>query len=291
MDYKNVNMITILFPSEYMNINIVDSNFELEYNACISLNMSVSLFDHDLFVSENKLKINNSGGYYLLRSWMLKEEQYIFLSKKINLVISPEKYIYAHHFPNIYEDIKKYAVNVIDSFDLSNINNDLIKSVQEKIKTDIIIKDYVKSEKGTDLFIINKNDAKTDLKNIIDKFVEQRYPLFNKGILFKPVVKLKRYGDVFNEWRVFYYKGDLLSLDLNTEHNFNQPKPNMGFIVEVGLSQKQSDFLTIDYAELDDGSWVVLEAGDGQVSGLTPFVNELEFYSNLLYILNKYENI
>ncbi|WP_406534581.1 ATP-grasp domain-containing protein [Methanobrevibacter sp.] len=39
-----------------------------------------------------------------------------------------------------------------------------------------------------------------------------------------------------------------------------------------------STFYTVDYAELSDGTWKIIEAGDGQVSGLSDNQNIHNFY-------------
>jgi hypothetical protein len=140
-------MKTILFPSKYMNIHEVDSNFLSEYNTCISLNIPVALFDHDIFISENKLNISTKEGRFLLRSWMLKEDEYRLLTQKINLVININQYIHAHHYPNIHKDIVDYATDII-SFDFEDMTDSLINKIQDFNTNDVLIKDYVKSEKG-----------------------------------------------------------------------------------------------------------------------------------------------
>ena len=38
----------------------------------------------------------------------------------------------------------------------------------------------------------------------------------------------------------------------------------------------------MDFAELADGSWIVVETGDGQVSGLSPGQYVFKFYEELL---------
>ena len=44
----------------------------------------------------------------------------------------------------------------------------------------------------------------------------------------------------------------------------------------------ESPYYTVDYAELADGTWKIIEAGDGGVSGLSPRQN-LEAYYRALY--------
>jgi len=276
---------TILFPCEYDNIHVVDDNFLLEYNACQSVGIKTALFDHDLFVSESKLKISeiDSNSEILLRSWMLKTDEYtkleILLEHK--LITNHWQYKYAHHFPEILQDIKYYTTPINCWFHLSDMNDELINIIQNNIKTDILIKDFVKSEKGTDLFIFEKDIIRQDLKNIIDKFVIQRGNLFNDGIVLKEFVELKKYGKITNEWRAFYFDKNLISLELNTENNIISNKPDIKLIKEVGNQINKSKFYTIDFAELSDGTWKVLEAGDGQVSGLSPYQNEILFYNML----------
>ncbi len=42
-----------------------------------------------------------------------------------------------------------------------------------------------------------------------------------------------------------------------------------------------SIYYTVDYAELEDGTWKVIEAGDGSVSGLAPGQDYVEYYREL----------
>lgn len=39
--------------------------------------------------------------------------------------------------------------------------------------------------------------------------------------------------------------------------------------------------VTVDYAELEDGSWRIIEAGDGEVSGLSEFQNYEQYFRAL----------
>jgi len=43
----------------------------------------------------------------------------------------------------------------------------------------------------------------------------------------------------------------------------------------------QSSFLTVDVALLEDGSWRIVETGDGQVSGLPVGMAPARFYASL----------
>ena len=70
---------------------------------------------------------------------------------------------------------------------------------------------------------------------------------------------------------------------INNSEKFNKNfnKPNINFLKEISYNIKKSNFYTIDVAELTDGTWKVLECGDGQVSGLASMQNEMIFYTML----------
>ena len=52
-----------------------------------------------------------------------------------------------------------------------------------------------------------------------------------------------------------------------------------------------SPFYTIDYAETSDGCWKVIEAGDGQVSGLSENQDYGAFFRAIFYGLDKIQEI
>ena len=48
-----------------------------------------------------------------------------------------------------------------------------------------------------------------------------------------------------------------------------------------------SCYYTVDYAELADGTWKVIEAGDGSVSGLSENQNAEQYFRTLYYTCNE----
>ena len=103
-----------------------------------------------------------------------------------------------------------------------------------------------------------------------------RGKLFTGGFCIKEFVDLKKYGERTNEWRVFYMNGNIISISKNSA------QPDFATKVPRTLVEKYknlpSPFYTVDYAELADGSWKILEAGDGQVSGLSDDQNARAFF-------------
>ena len=77
------------------------------------------------------------------------------------------------------------------------------------------------------------------------------------------------------------FRGKIISCSQNSELHLEDVKiPSLEWI-ETFTNKIQSDFFTIDVAEKSDGSWTIIETGDGQVSGLSPGQNELEFYNQI----------
>lgn len=288
----------VLFP---MLFGELDPSFELECNALSSVGVEYFMFDHDLLVSEGKVKTNITHSEekvgVILRGWMLTDKQYEklydqLIHKNYWLINTPMQYVHCHYFPNVYQDLKELTPP-ISSFFIEDLSDELLSSILKTTKN-FIIKDFVKSEKGTDLFKINSDISVNELKEKIYKFVEQRQPLFNKGIVLKDFENLKQYHKTTNEWRAFFYKGFLVSLEPNSNQQILiQPQIKDVLLCGARVSnhtEPHSLFFTLDFAELEDGSWIVLEAGDGQVSGLAAGQNELKFYGNLLKIINQDEN-
>lgn len=282
-------MKKILFPSEPYSPKEVDSSFKSEYEAAKLVGFDVFLFDHDKFVGEGVFKSNLSvapGEQYediILRGWMLKEEQYTYLigclagigysllNNKIN------QYLTCHYFPEAYKYFnentsKAWWSNTWSAHPGFNNTRDVSwEPVRNMLGGDIIIKDYVKSEKGNpDLFILGKELTNEEFSDRVQAFIDARGKLFNKGLVFKSVENLKKYGDQTNEWRMFFLKNKLISLASNSEQNHEYAEPSNIEIkkIEKIAASIPSNFFTIDLAEKEDGSWMILEAGDGQVSGL-----------------------
>lgn len=276
----------ILFPCYYENLNQVDDQFELEKNAAETCGFVTGLFNFNLFFNDNKLIINAEKGQYIYRGYMLNEKDYNNLYKQlyssgIKLLTTPNSYINFHYFPNVYKHIEGLTPRIqYFKYNEDNLHFDLTNSVK-KLNMYFFIKDYVKSVKRDERFLrkINKNYSIEKLVKFVKEFKEEREPLFFEGIVLKEWIKNLKY-----EQRAFYYKGQLISLTKNNNDLVHE-KINDKFVKDVGEKLAfLSSFYTIDFAKSDEG-WIIIECGDGSVSGLSPNQNELKFYSKLKELL------
>ena len=112
---------------------------------------------------------------------------------------------------------------------------------------------------------------------------ELRGKLFTHGIVIKEYVDLKKYGETTNEYRAFFLNNQLLSLSRNSNQDEKCCSVPIGFVKM--FSNMPSKYYTVDFAELSDGSWIVLETGDGQVSGLSPHQLPFKYFDDIRAIL------
>ena len=275
-------MKMILFPSDYFDINKIDESFKNEYEAVLSNgNFETVLFSYDEWIAERKMKLNHKVDTMknaIYRGWMMKpkvyENFYRELQKKnIQLMTLPNEYAKFHSFPNIYPELEENTAKML-------VYNDVRKVDLKEIKntfSQFMIKDYVKSVKGTDFPKCIGSDMEEDEFNgLVKKFLEYRGELYTGGICIKEYLDLKLYGGKTNEYRVFYMNNQTATVSRNSGQPCYTPEPPKEFIEKY--RNLPSPFYTVDYAELSDGTWKIIEAGDGQVSGLSDNQNIRNFY-------------
>ena len=131
-----------------------------------------------------------------------------------------------------------------------------------------MVKDYVKSVKGTSFpKYFDSTITQKDFDNHMQKFYEYRGNLYTGGICIKEYLSLKHYGADTNEYRVFYINNEIATISRNSGQGTYTPLPPNKLLEKYKMLD--SLYYTIDYAELENGKWKILEVGDGQVSGLS----------------------
>ncbi|MBQ9008506.1 MAG: ATP-grasp domain-containing protein [Clostridia bacterium] len=276
---------TILFPSAYGEINQIDEEFVREYEAvCENDALHPILFGFDDWVTENRLRLSEKPETDIravYRGWMMQPGQYrdFFerLSKRrIHLLTTPEMYERMHMFPLIYPQIQEDTAKIL-TFPLhTKIDVEQLKGTFRRF----MVKDYVKSVKGTEFpAFFDETVSQEEFDRWMEVFYHYRANLLTGGICVKEYLSLKRYGGKTNEYRVFYFQNEILSVCRNSLQGNYTPEVPMELIRKwQGLD---SVFYTIDYAELEDGTWKIIETGDGSVSGLSDGQDARSFFRKL----------
>lgn len=281
---------TILFPSSYFSIRNVDEELQAEYDAVKETGLfDIVLFSYDKWFNEGKLVLNHAVNEMcdaVYRGWMMKPEKYESFYhelkiKGIQLITKPSEYEHFHIFPYVYQDIIDDTAEMVIFPDGKNINVEELK----KIFSRFMVKDYVKSVKGTSFpKYFDSTITQHEFEEQMQKFYNYRGNLYTDGICIKEYLSLKRYNGKTNEYRVFYINNEIATVSRNAEQDINTPLPPETLLEKY--MKLRSPYYTIDYAEIEDDSWRILEAGDGQVSGLSANQDYNAYFCELYNCLN-----
>jgi hypothetical protein len=273
--------LSVIFPCDYFNPKNPDSEYAAEYQAAKDLGFNVALFNHDDFINEHKLdiKISKTISPAIYRGWMMKPEEYLLFrhlanNRGYNLIVDSAQYKTCHLFPMLYKYIKAYTPTAIW---FKQWSPDTLLLLKDFFETGMIIKDYVKS--NVKFSRISPDISLDTFDRLIRAFIDERGELFTEGIVIKEYVKPKIYGGRTNEWRAFFFNNELIYQNPHPVKNVvSLHIPSTDWLTEIA-KKIPSKFFTLDCMELEDGTFTILEGGDGQVSGLPTDTNFNFFYS------------
>lgn len=265
----------IIFPKE-SHEKKVDSFFKEEWDAAKNAG-----FEVDYAISE-RIKDNPMfcGAYLpkfqtpttaIYRGWIVRTSSYfgfyesLKMNNKIELINNSIEYKSTQLLSESYSRFSNFS---IPSVFIENPTKKLLKLIAKQFKTnDIFLKDYVKNEHN--LNRINAGDLDGGMQ-IIEKLKQERHDMFEGGFAFRPFVELSD-----NEYRLWIYKGKILNLEWET-----LPKDFDLQMIKT-ICRLNSSFYTVDIGRYKNtGKPVIIETGDGQVSGLKG-LNPNVFYNTL----------
>ena len=278
----------VIFPSSFFNTHKVDEDLEKEYDAAVSTGLfeNILLFSYEDWFHNGKLVLTQIPDQMICavyRGWMMKPEQYeLFynrlLTNNISLITPPDAYALFHIFPNIYPYIRSDTPKTLIVPEDVPLDLELVKKEFPRF----LVKDYVKSVKGTEFpAFFDRSVSAEDFNHWIEVFRKYRGSLLTGGFCIKEYVELKEYAGIKNEYRVFYINNEVASISRNSGQPCFTTSPPEELVQKYRILN--SPFYTVDYAELADGSWVILEAGDGSVSGLSDFQDYNSFFRTLFH--------
>lgn len=155
-----------------------------------------------------------------------------------------------------------------------------------KVFPRFLVKDYVKSVKGSEFPAYFDENCSQEAFNVwMELFYRYRGDLLTGGICIKEFLDLKHYEGRTNEYRVFYVNHEPICISRNSGQEGKVAEPPTELVQRY--RKLGSVFYTLDYAELSDGSFTILESGDGSVSGLALGEDAASFYRKLYRALNE----
>lgn len=277
---RSMKDINFLFCNHPLFQRKVDEDYIEEYQAS-GLRYPCALFSYeDLEQGKLSLYGEDISGLTIYRGWMMKPEMYRGFYEQLEqhgiiLINSPEEYERYHMLPGWYEEFREYTAESVWE-NQGSLDNALV--MIKGLEGSYIVKDYVKSRKHEwydACFIPNIADKEKSGK-IIGNFIHRQGTNLVGGVVLRKFERLKQTGfhersgmPLSEEYRVFVYAGRILVLDdYWTENQSVMISGDEREWIEAIAGKTKSNFVTIDLARKEDGTLIIMELGDGQVSGL-----------------------
>jgi len=304
------SQVHILFCEDAFEKNKIDPDFEEEYLSAKKNSFPTILFNFDDFTmsggissATKRIKAADHVMLTIYRGWMLTPNQYdelyqALLLKNYRLINTTREYQNCHYLPDSLKFIENKTPRTV--FEKLSERDSIEKIIQKaKIFNDnpVIVKDFVKSEKhdwNTACFVANASDAE-NIGQIINNFIELRGKYLNESIVIREFLNLndltvhsKSGMPIKEEYRLFFFNKKLLGIfEYWEEGDYLLSKPDVKEFEEIA-ERIESNFFSMDIARKTNGDLVIIELGDGQVSGLSDKVDINEFYQRLQKLCSDY---
>jgi ATP-grasp domain, R2K clade family 2 len=298
-----IAQLYILFCESPFQANKVDEDFADQFISAKENGFDTLLFNYEDLTSDErfplatrKIKANEKLAYVIYRGWMLTPKQYAILyndllSKNLQLINTVEEYQNCHYLPDSLRFIENSTPKtVFEKFENENSIDKLIEKSKVFGQKPVVLKDYVKSEKhdwDTACFVADASDT-DKLRKSLMKLVELRGIYLNEGLVVRAFIELnnltihsKSGMPLTEEYRLFFCNKKLVGMyDYWEEGEYKLAKPDTTAFEEIA-KQIESNFFSMDIARQKNGELIIIELGDGQVSGLPDKANRNHFYEQL----------
>lgn len=286
---RDLQAVNFLFCNHPLYQRKVDEDYEEEYQTA-GFDHPCALFSYeDLERGKLSLYGDSISGLTIYRGWMMKPEMYaafysLLEEKGIVLINTPKEYEKYHTLPGWYPD---FAEETAESVWESEGKPEYALSMAKSLAGPYIVKDFVKSRKHEwyDACFIQDIADRENAEKIIRNFIARQGASLVGGIVLRRFEALKQTGfhersgmPLSEEYRAFIYAGKIMMIDDYWDENGEgKISAEERLWIESIVNRVKSNFVTVDIARKEDGSLIIMELGDGQVSGLQQIKAE-DFY-------------
>ena len=277
---RDLAAINFLFCNHPLYQHEVDVDYRAEYQAA-GLEHACALFSYeDLQQGKLSLYEEKISGLTIYRGWMMHPDMYrsfysLLEEQGIILINTPDEYEKYHLLPGWYNDFKTETPETV--WELQG-KLEAALQIAKQLEGPYVVKDYVKSRKHEwyDACFIESIDDRENAARVIGNFIDRQGIDLVGGIVLRKFEKLKKIGyhersgmPLSEEYRVFIYAGKILAVDdyWLEDSDVNLSTEEYQWMESIAQRVK-SNFVTVDLARKEDGSLIIMELGDGQVSGL-----------------------
>lgn len=293
----------IVFCTEPFTPTIPDSAYTDEVAAAHVVGFESVLIDFEALVHDRNVvaavrRVNTSEQptLALYRGWMLRPALYAELydalrNRGLTLINDPAAYTHCHYLPESYPIIAPHTPHTVAIAVQSNFAvADVFPLLAGFGDRPLIVKDYVKSRKHEwydACFIPNASDHAA-VTRVVQRFLDLQGDDLNEGLVLREFVELQPLAEhaksgmpLTQEYRFWFVDGTrVYSSQYWDEGTYTSAAPPDNLFADVA-QKVQSCFFTMDVAQKRDGTWIIIELGDGQVAGLPETANVMAFYQAL----------
>lgn len=290
----------LLFPTDSLERSQVERDYKPEWLAARNAGFETALFDFDALRRGEPIEAvlrrvpqKAAPQTLVYRGWMLRLDEYTRLfdglnQRDWNMINSPRAYRFAHHLPENY-GLWRAAMPETVWLERERFEGDesvefapIFEVLESFGSGAVVLKDWVKSCKHDwfgACFIPNASDQ-TQVRRVVSRFLELTGQGLTGGLVFRRFVPLRKVGAETVEWRAFYLDGKLMSLAPHFDNDEPLEAPDLTRFEELA-SQVPNRFFTLDFAQKETGEWMIIEMGDGGVSGLAAGEDVERWYQTL----------
>ena len=290
----------ILFPEDPAERGHLDSSYELEAKACDAVGLPRALVNLESLLAhapnQAVRRVPQKDDRAIYRGWMIPSAAYRELYQALKdigvvLMTNPEAYARTHELPGWYPALEGSTPRSIWIPTSSPVDGAAIDGVLRSFgDSALVVKDYVKSRKHEWLdacFIRSAHDW-PEAKRVIENFARRQGADLQGGLVFREFAELESVGihprsrmPISHELRLFFLQGELVAtFRYWPEGAYLAAEPPLLEFTDLAR-RIESPFFTMDIARRKDGTWTVMELGDGQVSGLPRDEDAPELYRAL----------
>jgi ATP-grasp domain, R2K clade family 3 len=265
-----------------------DRSFQSEVAAIERLGLTYVLVDHDALVRGDdaervirRVPEQAEPITAVYRGWMMTPPQYRLVfealaGRNIRLINDLAQYQHCHYLPECYpiiEGLTPRSVWLTGDLSIDRIM-DVLATLGDR---PVIVKDFVKSRKHewTDACFIPSAADRADVERVVGNFLELQGDDLNEGLVFREFVEFRPIGvhpkssmPLTEEYRIFWMDAQPVFGSPYWEGGkYCMTYPPLELFAEIAAAVR-SRFFTMDVARRTDGDWMIVELGDGQVSGL-----------------------
>lgn len=232
----------------------------------------------------------------LYRGWPLTVLQYsnlydALLSRGLRLLNSAEAYRHTQILPESLDLIHEMAPRTVWTRTRGEIAYEpLMLMLRPFGHNPVIVRDFVKSQKHYwhEACYIPDASNREQVEQVVGRFIELRGEDFTGGLVFREYVELEPLSEppaagmpLVQEFRLFYFRRQHISTVRywNVE-DYSELQPPVE-VFEPVARRVRSSFFTMDVARRRDGSWIIIDLGDGQVAPLPDTADADQFYRAL----------